>query len=99
MAQNQKLGSHKTSIFVEDNMTKVIYHRTLIIKWNKDIIVLNSGGYNTVTTKLRMNQASNQFDLGIYIYQKDFVWYVKLSNGKTIEFYDNMTITRGVKYV
>jgi hypothetical protein len=59
-----------------DNGAKVYYHRTCIVSFNKTHIMLDTGGWWTVTTKLRMNQASNQFDLGFRVYQKEGVWYV-----------------------
>lgn len=95
MAQTQTLGTHKTVLFVEDGWTKVIYHQTCIVKWNDKQIVLNNGGYYTATTKTRMNQASNQFDLGYRVYQKDFEWFVDYK-GQTFEFgalFANDTVT------
>lgn len=53
-------------------------------------VKLDSGGWQTATTKNRMNQASNQFDLGFYVFQKNFEWYVKVGED-TLEFEDNMT--------
>lgn len=72
MAQTQKLGKTATSIFSEDGWTKVIYHSTIVVKWDDDQIILNTGGYHTVTTKTRMNQASNQFNLGYIVFQSKF---------------------------
>jgi hypothetical protein len=39
----------------------------------------------TKTTKLRMNQASNQFSLGYRVYQKDKKWYAEFK-GRDIPF-------------
>ena len=39
--------------------------------------MLNTGGWPTVTTKARMNQTANQYDLGFTVYQKDFNWFVQ----------------------
>jgi hypothetical protein len=44
------------------------------------------GRTETATTKLRMNQASNQFNLGFSVYQKDYRWYVVIPQGETVEF-------------
>jgi len=51
---------------------------------------LNSGGWNTATTKLRMNQAAAQFSLGFHVRQRDGTWYVITTNGKEFVFYDGM---------
>ena len=90
MSQTQTLGTHKTTITKElgigsEDYMVVRYWNTDIVKFNNERIILNTGGWSTVTTKLRMNQASNQFGLGYNVYQKDFNWFVEYQ-GKTIPF-------------
>lgn len=85
MGQTQKIGSHKTEVFTDNGFTTVVYHNTPVVKFNYDKIILNHGGYTTFTTKTRMNQASNQFDLGYYVYQKNFDWFVSF-NDKDLPF-------------
>lgn len=74
-------------------MTKVVYHKTPVVAWDTKRIVLRSGGWMTVTTKLRMNQASNQFGLGYSVWQKDFAWFVGYQ-GCTLPFVDGMELMR-----
>ena len=93
MSQTQTVGSHKTVVFTEQGVTKVVYHHTCVVAFGPDGIVLNSGGWLTTTTKTRMNQASSQFDLGFRVVQKDFDWFVEY-NGETLDFYDGITLTR-----
>lgn len=69
----------------------VRFHSTIIITYlgyNK--FRLNTGGWQTNTTKQRLNALLP----GNNIYQKDFVWYVTdLSHGPvTQEFYDGMEV-------
>ena len=72
------IKAHKTAIFVDDdNFTKVIYHSTKVVEFNRDTIVLNSGGYETKTTKDRMNQTASEYMLDYAVFQFDFDWYVK----------------------
>ena len=52
-------------------------------------IKLSSCGWQTVTTKSRLNAILDTFLSGIGVYQKDFVWYI---NDR--EFFDGYTITR-----
>ena len=66
--------------------TVVVKHRT------NGEIVLNSGGYRTATTKLAMNQASNQFKMGFRVFQDAGDWFVTYK-GKTIPFYDEMVLS------
>ncbi len=94
MAQTQTIGSHRTS--VSTNMvgdTSVTYHGTAVVIFNSEEISLDSGGWRTSTTKNRMNQASNQFNLGFGVFQKNFEWFVDF-NGETLEFKDGMVLNR-----
>ena len=88
MAQKDKIGTHKTKVFTENGVTFVKYHDTKVVSFTEDTIYLNNGGFLTNTTKTRMNQASNQFNLGYRVYQKNFDWFVE-HNGKTHEFTEN----------
>ena len=38
-----------------------------------------------------MNQASNEYGLGLRVYQKDFDWFVVIGDN-TYEYYDNIII-------
>lgn len=84
---------------LKDGTTKIRLHLTDIItrQTNGDII-LNSGGWKTVTTKDRLN--SYLQPLGFYISQRNSVWYIK-KDGKDTDyiFNDGMIITNngGIK--
>lgn len=94
MASLDTIGSHKTFVFTHENTTFVKYHWTNVVSFNEDTITLNTGGFETNTTKTRMNQTSNQFDLGFRVYQKNFDWFVEY-DGKTFEFLSNeLTLER-----
>lgn len=69
------------------------YHGTDVIRWNDSVIILDSGGYQTTTTKRRMNAASIQFGLGFIVFQKDFQWFVSVGD-RDLEFSDGMEIKR-----
>ena len=93
MAQMQTVGTHKTNIVTLEGLTSVIYHNTAVVQFNRDKIILNSDGWETATTKTRMNQASYQYSLGFDVYQVDFSWYVNYK-GETIPFKDGMILKR-----
>ena len=88
MAQQDKVGTHQTKVGTEGREIFVKYWNTKVVSFTEDTIYLNNGGFLTNTTKTRMNQASNQFDLGFRVYQKNFDWFVE-HNGKTYEFIGN----------
>lgn len=96
MARMDKVGKTATHIGSDNGMNYVQYHATKVVQWDDKQIILDSGGWNTVTTKARMNQASLQFDLGFGVYQEDFAWYVVLDADATItlDFTDGMVINR-----
>lgn len=84
MAYN-KLSTYATTIAARDGNTVITYHSTAIVEFDADFITLRTGGYETVTTKRKMNQAANQFDLGYSVFQKRGIWFVNY-NGSTYEF-------------
>lgn len=80
MAQTIQLGKVHTSILTDKDFIKVIYHNTEIVKFNNNKIILDTGGWFMYTTKLRMNQASNQFNLYYRVFSKLNDWFVKYNN-------------------
>jgi hypothetical protein len=96
MSRMNKLSSYRTTIRGNDNGgLEVVYVSTPIVTLEGDTVTLNSGGWETVTTKRKMNQASNQFGLGFGVFQKEWVWFVDLPNGETVKFVDGMSFKRG----
>ena len=98
MSQSAVVRGVKTKITQDGDDTVVTYRGTEVVRFNDEVITLNSAGWRTVTTKLRMNQTSNQFGLDFHVYQKDFDWFVKLP-GQTWDephaaFQDGWKITR-----
>lgn len=91
MAQQDRIGKRNTTISTTDGVTRVTYHRTVVVEVTvMGSVILRSGGWKTATTKTRMNQASNQMDLGYSVFQKNYAWYVKLPSGKIVDFRDGM---------
>lgn len=91
MPQQQRIGKTHTTVVDNTDQLVVTYHATQVVRVNKrsGIVTLNSGGWKTATTKNRMNQTSNQFQLNFGVSQKSGVWYVDCK-GKTVEFFDGM---------
>ena len=93
MAQTEKIGTHATAIYENNGYIVVRYHATQVVKFNDHEIVLNSDGWQTHTTKNRMNQASNQFNLGFIVRQKDYNWHVYW-DGQWRPFFDGIVLKR-----
>ena len=96
MAKTDKVEAHKTAIYHSDGYTCIRYHSTDVVRFNADEIVLDSGGWQTVTTKLRMNQASDMFHLGFRVSQRQHEWFVDYyAQGRlTFTFRDGMILER-----
>ncbi|KKL13496.1 hypothetical protein LCGC14_2525150 [marine sediment metagenome] len=92
MGQTQRVSGRATSVFTDDDgIVNVVYHATHVVRvFPSGKIVLDTGGWRTVTTRTRMNQAANQFRLGYRVFQKDFGWFVEWK-GETLPF-DERTI-------
>lgn len=93
MAQQSRVGEHKTHIYNKDGRQIVRYHTTDVVSYNAENIILNSGGWRTSTTKSRMNQASAEFGLGFGVYQKDSAWIVRFGGNEEM-FEDGMALDR-----
>jgi hypothetical protein len=64
-----------------------IYHNTTVAEKQRNNIRLDTGGWQTRTTKTRMNQFSNEFCDGAFsVYQKKHEWYVRLADGRELPF-------------
>ena len=85
--------------------TGVQYHDTIIVEFTYTTIRLNTGGWYTATTKRRMNQVSQEYDLGFHVYQKYGSWWVEpyrylyplgtpKNGGAKMPFIDNMIYRR-----
>ena len=90
MAQTQRISGVATNVQTKNGVTTVRYHSTDVVTFDDNTIKLDTGGWRSVTTKLRMNQASNQFDLGYGVWQEKGEWYVE-HKGKTYTF-ENETL-------
>ena len=90
--KQKMIGSHKTTVFTDsDNFTRVVFHNTTVVGFDSETIVLNTGGWETPTTKKRMNQTADQFNLGFRVFQKNWVWFVEFK-GEVKEFTSNTLI-------
>ena len=92
MTQNTRVRGVNTTIATQDGWTVVTYHTTPVVKFNSSTIILDTGGWKTATTKLRMNQTANQFDLRFHVYQHQHLWYVEF-DGEQIPFPYTGTLT------
>ena len=81
------MGYLNTFIDYNEFGVKVKLYNTTIYEVTEESYIFNTDGFKTVTTKRRMNQISEDFNLGFEIYQKNYCWFVYDSiTNKTYKF-------------
>ena len=91
--RKRKLANNTYLVVRDDGGFGIRLHATEVIIHYADHIILNSGGYQTVTTKARMNDFSNA-----RVFSENGVWIISWQ-GKTyayadhMELFDNGTVT------
>ena len=87
-AERRKVGNNTYAEILSDGTVAVMLHSTYVVKIHPDdTYTLNSGGWQTHTTKDRINQYSP-----VRVYQRAYTWYVEL-NGKEYPFIDGMVVS------
>ena len=86
-----------TKITRDGYSTIVRLHGTPVVEYSAQsgVLVLNSGGWRTPTTKRRINEVANEWGLGFYVYQKNHEWYIKSDawiGKEPIPFYDGVRL-------
>ena len=76
----QVISGYKTRVLTDEDRTQVFLHDTPVVTFNEKTIELNTGGWRTRTTKVRMNQVSKEFGLGYRVLQKQNEWLVEYQN-------------------
>ena len=96
-------ASGNTGVFSDGNVSKVYLHgnhiatvTTVADKYNKEIH-LYDGGYQSNTTKSRLNAILFEFGLGMEnVFQKNWDWYVNVNTGNgamsTVDFRSGMRL-------
>ena len=87
------IGKHKTENGFEDGYFFTRYWSTKVVQYNETEIILRNGGWNTSTTKKRINRVSWTENLGFTVFQKDHFWFVEYK-GETIPFENGMKLAR-----
>tara|TARA_R100001463_G_scaffold30235_1_gene68748 strand:+ start:538 stop:876 length:339 start_codon:yes stop_codon:yes gene_type:complete len=69
-------------------------HQIATLDHHSNALKLSSCGYQTRTTKSRLNALLSEFKYGCYVFQKQFDWYLKSVN-QTVDFWDGMILCQG----
>ena len=81
-----------TSVHHHEGVAIVRLHGSKIAEVGDDFITLFDGGYQSTTTKSRLNALMAEFcSPGECVFQKAYQWFIK-ANGVTVPFETGMTI-------
>ena len=69
-------------------------HQIATVDHNLKAVKLSSCGYETNTTKSRLNAILEQLITGARVFQRDFNWYLSYNN-QTHDFMDGMILSQG----
>ena len=81
-----------TSVTTQDGVSKVYLHGNLIAKVGDDFVTIFDGGWQSNTTKSRLNAIINEFCNAFTdgVFQKNYKWFVR-DNKVTHDFVDGYT--------
>ena len=93
---NEFWSKANTSVETIDGVSFVRLHGNLIAEVGEDFIKLFDGGWQSNTTKSRLNAILSEHGIaGENVFQKNFEWFVRLWNGTefvTTEFRSGMRL-------
>ena len=85
-------SSANTSVVIDDNNAAYVYlHGNHIATIDNDNVTLFDGGWQSNTTKSRLNAILHEFAYGVGVFQKNWEWFV-CNNNKTEDFTNGMEI-------
>jgi len=95
MPRMNKLSTYCTTIAQAGDLIVVTYRKTQIVAFDRRYISLRTGGWDSVTTRRKMNQAANQFGLGYSVYRDKGESYVRTPAGAVVPLTDELVFVRG----
>ena len=82
------------------NCSQIYLHGHQIATYchNTEALKMSSCGYETVTTKSRLNAILDEVKYGCRVFQKQFDWYLS-TNNQTVDFWDGMILSHNLEIV
>ena len=87
-------GSNTQVVISDSELSASVYlHGNLIASVDmNNYLTLFDGGFQSNTTKSRLNALCEEFATGRKVIQKNWTWFVRLFDGSTLPFYSGITI-------
>ena len=92
--KNNWAGSNTTVTYNDSTNCSSVYlhgHQIATLDHNTNAVKLDSCGYETNTTKSRLNAILEEVKYGCKVFQKKFEWFVSY-HGTTTDFIDGMIL-------
>ena len=96
--KNNWAGSNTTVRYNDSTDCSSVYlhgHQIATLDHKNQALKLSSCGYQTVTTKSRLNAILHEIDYGCKVFQKNWDWYFKSNNNQTVDFWEGMILSGG----
>ena len=92
-SQKNWAGSN-TTVITEDNESRVMLHGNHIATYNHTLkeLELFDGGWQSVTTKSRLNALCYEFATGFSVFQKIWNWFISDFSGVAKPFFDGAIV-------
>ena len=92
-SQKNWAGSN-TTVITEDDISTVMLHGNHIATYyhNTKELTLFDGGWQSNTTKSRLNALCNEFAIGFGVFQKNFNWFISDFSDDKKDFADGITV-------
>ncbi len=90
LVKSRRIGNNTFKVFYKNGDHAIRLHKTDIITWRANKVILNTNGWQTLTSKARMNEYLPTFK-GVRVYQSKHIWYVNTPEG-AVEYYDGIEL-------
>ena len=93
-AKKNWAGSNTTVVYNDSTNCSSVYlhgHQIATLDHNTNAVKLDSCGYESRTTKSRLNAILDEVKYGCKVFQKNFDWFVGYNN-ETTDFFDGMIL-------
>jgi len=96
ISEGRNWASGNTSVTHTDEVAEVRLHGNLIAEVGDNFIRLFDGGWQTATTKSRLNAILREHgEMGDGVFQKDWAWFVTMNTAQglsTVPFFSSMRL-------
>ena len=83
--ERRNWSGSNTMVMVDHNdKARVYLHGNLIAEVCNDFVAIFDGGWQSNTTKSRLNALLAEFRPQVTVFQKDFVWFIKHGNNNFV---------------